>query len=146
MPTLVRTEPQRDQGSDSNDRDVDDVDSDDELPSLEPVILPGSFPSEAGAGCCKSERGRSDAAHVPYETKRLMVNKALGETLLHRAARQGYEDVAMYCLESKAIDPNVRDNAGYTPLHEACMRGNLLIARCLLMHGADPNCSSLDGT
>lgn len=35
----------------------------------------------------------------------------------------------MYCAESPDFDINVRDNAGYTPLHEACNRGHLDIAQ-----------------
>ncbi|KAI1307247.1 BCL-6 corepressor [Halotydeus destructor] len=77
-------------------------------------------------------------------------NKALGETLLHRAARQGYHDVVMSCLGNNngglvGGDINVRDNAGYTPLHECCMRGHLEIARCLLEHGANVNVSAAGG-
>ena len=52
----------------------------------------------------------------------------------------------MYCLETHYVDVNVRDNAGYTPLHEACVKGQLHIARVLLAHGADVNAFALDGT
>jgi ankyrin repeat protein len=38
----------------------------------------------------------------------------------------------MYCLESPEFDVNVRDNAGYTPLHEACNRGHLAVVQVLL--------------
>ncbi|RWS31772.1 BCL-6 corepressor-like protein [Leptotrombidium deliense] len=38
----------------------------------------------------ESERNSSSSGQ-PSEMKRLMVNKALGETVLHRAARQGYK-------------------------------------------------------
>jgi hypothetical protein len=77
--------------------------------------------------------------------KRLMVNKALGETVLHRAARLGYTDVVLYCLETKYVDVNSRDNAGYTPLHESCSRGHVVIARYLLAHGADVNAAATGG-
>lgn len=39
---------------------------------------------------CRSEEIAASAIPIPMEAKRIMVNKALGETLLHRAARQGY--------------------------------------------------------
>lgn len=39
------------------------------------------------------------------------------------------QDVVVYCAESPDFDINVRDNAGYTPLHEACNRGHLDIAQ-----------------
>ena len=81
----------------------------------------------------------------PVETKKLMANKALGETVLHRAARQGYRDVVQSCLQSPNCDVNVRDNAGYTPLHECVTKGHLEIVRLLLMHGADPEASAAGG-
>ena len=40
---------------------------------------------------------------------------------------------------------NARDNAGYTPLHECCVRGHRPIAIQLLKYGADVNCVSVDG-
>lgn len=38
-----------------------------------------------------------------------------------------------------------KDNAGYTPLHEACSRGHLSIARLLLMYGANVSESAQGG-
>ncbi|XP_072901649.1 BCL-6 corepressor isoform X6 [Hemitrygon akajei] len=83
---------------------------------------------------------------MPPEARRLIVNKNAGETLLQRAARLGYEEVVLYCLENKVCDVNHHDNAGYCALHEACARGWLSIACHLLEHGADVNCSAQDGT
>ncbi|XP_034145553.1 BCL-6 corepressor isoform X2 [Esox lucius] len=83
---------------------------------------------------------------MPPEARRLIVNKNAGETLLQRAARLGYEEVVLYCLENKVCDVNHRDNAGYCALHEACARGWLAIAQHLVEHGADINCSAQDGT
>ncbi|XP_029113315.1 uncharacterized protein bcorl1 isoform X2 [Scleropages formosus] len=83
---------------------------------------------------------------VPPEVRRLIVNKNAGETLLQRAARLGYEEVVLYCLEKDLREVNRRDNAGYTALHEACARGWAHIVQLLLEHGADVNCSAQDGT
>ncbi|KAG7467412.1 hypothetical protein MATL_G00153400 [Megalops atlanticus] len=102
-----------------------------------PLQKPPSQPSAAD-----TPTGRP----MPPEARRLIVNKNAGETLLQRAARLGYQEVVLYCLENKVCDVNHRDNAGYCALHEACARGWLPIVQNLLQHGADINCSAQDGT
>lgn len=74
---------------------------------------------------------------IHSEIHKWVLNKSVGQTTLHKAARLGYIDVVCYCLERLNQNPNVKDNAGYTPLHEACSNGFIDIARCLLLYGAD---------
>ncbi|CAG7837055.1 unnamed protein product [Allacma fusca] len=76
---------------------------------------------------------------VQAEMRSWVLNKGLGETVLHRAARLGYPDVASYCLEHDLCSPNSKDNAGYSPLHETCIKGHLEVAKVLLAYGANPS-------
>ncbi|XP_053202316.1 homeobox protein 5-like [Panonychus citri] len=99
----------------------------------------------SGNGGAGGVGGNLSPLSVPIEIKRLMVNKALGETVLHRAARQGYTHIVRHCLTTGTYDINARDNAGYTPLHECCSRGHLEIARALLENGADVDSSATGG-
>ncbi|XP_058477628.1 BCL-6 corepressor-like [Solea solea] len=107
--------------------------------------------SPADWSCSPGQRSRSlqntlCVRPVPPEVRRLIVNKNAGETLLQRAARLGYEEVVLHCLERRLCDVNHRDHAGYCALHEACARGWLRIVRHLVEHGANVNCSAQDGT
>ncbi|KAL6101149.1 bcor [Pungitius sinensis] len=100
-----------------------------------------------GAGLHRAPPAESPSVRpIPPEARRLIVNKNAGETLLQRAARLGYEEVVLYCLENRVCEVNHRDYAGYCALHEACARGWLSIVQHLLDYGADINCSAQDGT
>ncbi|XP_058123599.1 uncharacterized protein LOC131294779 [Anopheles ziemanni] len=77
-----------------------------------------------------------DETHINKEIRSWVLNKGVGESVMHKAARLGYTDVIVYCLERLDMDPDLKDNAGYTPLHEACAKGHLDIANYLLQYGA----------
>ncbi|XP_043427574.1 BCL-6 corepressor-like protein 1 isoform X2 [Prionailurus bengalensis] len=103
-------------------------------------------PSKSRSAGLEEASESPTARQIPPEARRLIVNKNAGETLLQRAARLGYKDVVLYCLQKDSEDVNHRDNAGYTALHEACSRGWTDILNILLEHGANVNCSAQDGT
>ncbi|XP_069068919.1 BCL-6 corepressor-like protein 1 isoform X1 [Pleurodeles waltl] len=103
-------------------------------------------PSKRGRISAFGSPDSSNTHLVPPEARRLIVNKNAGETLLQRAARLGYMEVVLYCLQRDLGDVNRRDNAGYTALHEACSRGWIDIMQTLLDNGANVNCSAQDGT
>lgn len=82
---------------------------------------------------------------ISKEIKCWVLNKGVGESVLHKATRMNLLDVVAYCLIRLDMAPDQKDNAGYTPLHEACSRGHLDIARLLLQHGANPSETSPSG-
>ncbi|XP_053603290.1 uncharacterized protein LOC128671118 [Plodia interpunctella] len=82
---------------------------------------------------------------IQKEIKSWFINKSIGETHLHRAARLGYTDCVAYCLEKMEADPSAKDNAGFTPLHVAAARGHVRIARLLLQYGANVSAAAQGG-
>ncbi|XP_055909748.1 uncharacterized protein LOC129944391 [Eupeodes corollae] len=89
-----------------------------------------------------SFRSESD---ILKEIQKWVLNKGVGQSALHKAATLGYIDVIVYCLERMGLHPDHKDNAGYTPLHDACVNGNLDIARVLLQYGANHSESAHSG-
>lgn len=59
-----------------------------------------------------------------------------GETVLHVACVLGKLHTIMDLLKTHGANPNTKDNAGWTPLHEVVVKGRLDIAEILLQHGA----------
>ncbi|KAJ0178957.1 hypothetical protein K1T71_005732 [Dendrolimus kikuchii] len=82
---------------------------------------------------------------IHKEIKGWFINKSIGETHLHRAARLGYTDCVAYCLEKMESDPSAKDNAGFTPLHVAAAKGYVRIARLLLQYGANVSAAAQGG-
>jgi uncharacterized protein len=68
---------------------------------------------------------------------------------LHSAAAHSDQtkavELARIVLESGA-DPNVRQQGGYTALHEAALNGNVALIELLFAHGADPTLANEKGT
>lgn len=58
-----------------------------------------------------------------------------GNTLLFRAVRQGYVDVAEFLI-GKGADVNSRNRLGWTPLHAAARSGELSLVKLLIAEGA----------
>ena len=60
------------------------------------------------------------------------------------------QDMARYLIIGEGVSVNAQDNAGWTPLHEACCTSNPQLAEILvdllLRSGADVNISAKDGT
>lgn len=86
-----------------------------------------------------------DESHINKEIRSWVLNKGVGESVMHKAARLGYTDVIVYCLERLEMDPDQKDNAGYTPLHEACSKGHLDICNYLLQYGASHSETAVSG-
>lgn len=63
---------------------------------------------------------------------------------LHAAAAAKQTDMACDLLELGA-DPNARQQAGFTALHEAARQGNFTLVDRLLAHGADVEAMADDG-
>ena len=63
-----------------------------------------------------------------------------GKTPLHAAASKGHAHIVRYLLEQfrDQIDIEARFK-GQTPLLDACLRNDIMVARALLEHGADLN-------
>lgn len=55
------------------------------------------------------------------------------------AAATGGDVAAMTRMLNAGLDPNARDDAGYTPLIAAARSGNVAVIRLLTSRGADPN-------
>ena len=130
--------------------------------------LGDSFPSEAtrneavlralieGGADVNIERGKGDTPFrvvctrgLPYFAKILIETganynfkeKSLGKTSLRAAAHFGQTEMVQLLLD-KGLDPNVRDDWGWTPLHVAI---NPETAKALIDGGADIHAKAKDG-
>lgn len=62
-----------------------------------------------------------------------------GPTSPAAAAASGGDVAGMTRMLQAGLDPNARDDAGYTPLIAASRAGNVAVIRLLTAHKADPN-------
>jgi uncharacterized protein len=65
-------------------------------------------------------------------------------TAMHSAVSRLQSDVVRILLEAGA-NPNVRQSAGWTPLHAAAMNGDVTSVEFLLASGADPTATNDEG-
>ena len=65
-------------------------------------------------------------------------------TAMHSAVSRLHADVVRVLLDAGA-NPNVRQSAGWTPLHAAAMNGDLTSVELLLASGADPAATNEEG-
>lgn len=65
-------------------------------------------------------------------------------TAMHSAVSRLHADVVRILLDAGA-NPNVRQSAGWTPLHAAAMNGDLASVDLLLASGADPSATNEEG-
>lgn len=76
-----------------------------------------------GTDCDKREVVHT-LAKMLSDSKHMVMDKSAGETILHRAAKMGYPDVAAYALDRMKMTATVKDNAGFPPIHKAAMKGH----------------------
>ncbi|KAM6521558.1 hypothetical protein FSOLCH5_006312 [Fusarium solani] len=67
-----------------------------------------------------------------------------GSTALAWATNRGHEQTVEAILEFKAIDVDIRDCRGKTPISLAARNGHTAIVKMLLDHGANPNLKDFD--
>ena len=68
-----------------------------------------------------------------------LINAAdrIGNTPLHKAVEANDEAILLALIESKSADLNAVNKYGNTALHYACLKGNLSLAKMLIVEGAD---------
>ncbi|XP_044219369.1 ankyrin repeat domain-containing protein 31-like isoform X1 [Thunnus albacares] len=100
----------------------------------------------------KYQAGRredSNSCTVTYKERVVPVKNVhrkncFGETLLHKAAKEGNIQTVRQFLELGA-DVNMADNAGWTPLHEAALCGHYDVILDLIKAGAQVNATACNG-
>ena len=73
-------------------------------------------------------------SNILNDSKHMVMDKSAGETILHRAAKMGYPDVAAYALDMAKMNPTIKDNAGFPPIHKAALKGHAEILDYLIRY------------
>ena len=68
-----------------------------------------------------------------------------GRTIIFRYASLGDVAAVNELITVGGADINVRDHAGWSPLHEACLEGRTEVVDILIRYGADVSCAGMDG-
>ena len=64
---------------------------------------------------------------------------------MYWAAYYGDIDTVKCIVEDFKVDPNDKDNIGYTPLHEASFSGHLNVVKYFIDYGVNPAIKNEDG-
>jgi ankyrin repeat protein len=92
-----------------------------------------------------AQQGAIDAARVLLDAgANVNDTAASGISALVVASHSGHGRFGVFLLD-RGADPNA-DAGGYTALHAAILRGDLVLVQALLAHGADPNRRLRKGT
>jgi ankyrin repeat protein len=102
-----------------------------------PPHAPAGVEDGGGASGMRTEAALIEPNSDSVEALAVVLKEARPDDILEAAKRFDRAKVKE-CILSNA-DPNVRDEAGVTPLHMACHYEESDIAALLLKHGADPN-------
>jgi len=95
-------------------------------------------------GVIASEIVNNDHASAASEIDARAVDE-FGQTLLHKAAREGDVEQVIRLINKYSAEINARDSDGWTPLLTSCIAGKTDVAIVLLEHGANPSLGDTEG-
>ncbi|XP_029558297.1 BRCA1-associated RING domain protein 1 isoform X2 [Salmo trutta] len=84
--------------------------------------------------CSPAALGKRSPGRLSQNSPAVVKRNHKGETPLHLAAIKGDVETVTELLDQGA-DPNLKDNAGWTPLHEACNLGHQGVVEVLVERG-----------
>uniref|UniRef100_A0A4W5L1W2 BRCA1 associated RING domain 1 n=1 Tax=Hucho hucho TaxID=62062 RepID=A0A4W5L1W2_9TELE len=84
--------------------------------------------------CSPATLGKRSPGRLSQNSLAVVKRNHKGETPLHLAAIKGDVETVKELLDQGA-DPNLKDNAGWTPLHEACNLGHQGVVEVLVERG-----------